>query len=315
MHRVTVGGSAARGERARAVEEGAGEKGEACPTTPEESTATETDAAGRDGAGDRQEGSGGPTGKPCPDQGVRRRGVERSKRRAQVPPMRELRGFENRARLRKVILRAVLISVILGIAGFTFVEIRLKPTLKELAEAKATEVGTTAVNDALSETSALDIRYEDLMDWKTDGSGNIVAVQPNTGEINRIAASTTSRVQSVLRQIRDVKISLPLGQVFGSALLAGVGPWVKVSVIPIGVVSTTVTDTFEVAGINQLRHKIYLQLRANMKILVPLVSSNVTIDTSMPIAEAIILGDVPNFYMSTAGNPGGVLQGVTGITP
>lgn len=240
------------------------------------------------------------------------RGVERRQRRGQVRPAR---GSSLGARSRRVLLRVVLISLIIGIAGFALVEVRLKPTLKGLAEAKATEVGTTAVNDALSETSTLDIRYEDLMDWKTDGAGNIVAVQPNTGEINRIAASTTSRVQSVLRQIRDVTISLPLGQVFGSALLAGMGPWIKVSVVPIGVVTTTVTDTFEVAGINQLRHKIYLQLQANMKILVPLVSSNVTINASMPIAEAIILGDVPNFYVSTTGNPGGVLQGLTGIAP
>jgi len=226
-----------------------------------------------------------------------------------------MRGLEVRAKSRKVFLRAVVISMLMGLAGFVFVEVRLKPTLKGLAEAKATEVGTMAVNDALSDTSRLDIRYEDLMGWKTDGAGNIVAVQPNTGEINRIAASTTSKVQTALRQIKNVKISIPLGQIFGSALLAGLGPWIEVSVVPIGVVRTTVTDSFEVAGINQLRHQIYLQLHANMRILVPLVSSNVTIDTRMPIAEAIILGDVPNFYMSTTGNPAGVLKDITGVTP
>ncbi len=251
------------------------------------------------------------------DEGVReairgRVGLERYARRGQIPPMR---GLEVRAKSRKVFLRAVVISMLMGLAGFVFVEVRLKPTLKGLAEAKATEVGTMAVNDALSDTSRLDIRYEDLMGWKTDGAGNIVAVQPNTGEINRIAASTTSKVQTALRQIKNVKISIPLGQIFGSALLAGLGPWIEVSVVPIGVVRTTVTDSFEVAGINQLRHQIYLQLHANMRILVPLVSSNVTIDTRMPIAEAIILGDVPNFYMSTTGNPAGVLKDITGVTP
>ena len=45
-----------------------------------------------------------------------------------------------------------------------------------------------AVNDALSDTSRLDIRYEDLMGWKTDGAGNIVAVQNRTR-----ARSTVSR--------------------------------------------------------------------------------------------------------------------------
>ena len=78
-------------------------------------------------------------------------------------------------------LLALLVCVLAGFLGFVFVEVRLKPTLLQLAEARARAVATTAVNTALSETSALEIKYEDLMDWKTDSQGNIVAVQPNTG--------------------------------------------------------------------------------------------------------------------------------------
>ncbi len=170
-------------------------------------------------------------------------------------------------------------------------------------------MATTAVNTALSETSALEIKYEDLMDWKTDSQGNIVAVQPNTGEINRIAASTTTRVQAALRDIKNVRISVPIGQVFGSAILANLGPWLTVSVVPIGVVSTSVTDQFETAGINQLRHRVYLEIEASVKILVPLVSSNLTVRTSMPIAESIILGDVPQFYVHM-GEPGSFVKGL-----
>lgn len=212
-------------------------------------------------------------------------------------------------RRRHNLLLAMLICGLVGFLGFTFVEVRLKPTLLQLAEARARAVATTAVNMALSETSALDIKYEDLMDWKTDSQGNIVAVQPNTGEINRIAASTTTRVQAALRDIKSVRISVPIGQVFGSAILANLGPWLTVSVVPIGVVSTSVTDQFETAGINQLRHRVYLEIEASVKILVPLVSSNLTVTTSMPIAESIILGDVPQFYVHM-GQTGSLLRGL-----
>ncbi|MEA4882497.1 MAG: sporulation protein YunB [Clostridia bacterium] len=206
-----------------------------------------------------------------------------------------------------VLAFAALIAI--GFAGFVFVEIRLKPTLLELAEARARVIATSALNDALSEAGAMEIKYEDLMDWKTDGQGNIVAVQPNTGEINRIAATTTTRVQDALRGIESVKISVPFGQVLGSTLLAHMGPWLTVRMIPIGVVSTTVTDQFDTAGINQLRHRIFLEIEAYVKILVPLVSSSVIVASSMPIAEAIILGDVPNFYVH-AGNVGEIIPGV-----
>ncbi len=214
---------------------------------------------------------------------------ERERQPARAQSAQRRRGY--------TLFAAVFVCLLAGFAGFVFVEVRLKPTLLQLAEARARAVATTAVNSALSETSALDIKYEDLMDWKTDSQGKIVAVQPNTGEINRIAASTTTRVQAALRDIKNVRISVPIGQVFGSALLANLGPWLTISVVPIGVVSTAVTDQFETAGINQLRHRVYLEIEAYVRILVPLVSSSLTVRTSMPIAESIILGDVPQFYV------------------
>jgi len=237
----------------------------------------------------------------------RRPGLLRGVRSHQLGSGQVRRGRGSRRR--QGLLVAVLVCLGVGFLGFTFVEVRLKPTLLQLAEARARAVATTAVNTALSETSALEIKYEDLIDWKTDSQGNIVAVQPNTGEINRIAASTTTRVQAALRDIKNVRISVPIGQVFGSAILANLGPWLTVSVVPIGVVSTSVTDQFETAGINQLRHRVYLEIEAYVKILVPLVSSNMTVKTSMPIAESIILGDVPQFYVHM-GEPGSLVKGL-----
>lgn len=213
----------------------------------------------------------------------------------------------------RLVVFVVLLCLAMGFVTFVVVEVRLKPTLLELAEARARAVATTAVNTALSETGGIDIKYEDLMDWKTDGHGNIVAVQPNTGEINRIAAKTTTQVQEALREIEGVRISVPIGQVFGSALLAHMGPWLTVTVVPIGVVSTTVTDQFETAGINQLRHRVYLEIEAYVKILVPLVTSNVRVMTTMPIAESIILGEVPNVYVHV-GDSDRVIRGILGAS-
>jgi sporulation protein YunB len=204
------------------------------------------------------------------------------------------------------------LGIALGAGAFMIVETRLKPTLLEIAEARARIIATNAVNTALSEEIALDIKYEDLMAWRTDGQGNVVAVQPNTGEISRIAAVTTIRVQQALRAAQREKISVPLGQVLGSSLLASMGPWITATILPIGTVNTSVTDFFETAGINQLRHRIYLEIEAYVKIVVPLVSASVVVNTSMPIAEAIILGDVPQFYVNIE-NAGSLLKSILGV--
>ncbi|MCR4427300.1 MAG: sporulation protein YunB [Firmicutes bacterium] len=243
---------------------------------------------------------------------VRRPGLRAQPRgrrvRSRAGPRRGTRG----GRVRRLLMVCAALGIALGAGAFMIVETRLKPTLLEIAEARARIIATNAVNTALSEEIALDIKYEDLMAWRTDGQGNVVAVQPNTGEISRIAAVTTIRVQQALRAAQREKISVPLGQVLGSSLLASMGPWITATILPIGTVNTSVTDFFETAGINQLRHRIYLEIEAYVKIVVPLVSASVVVNTSMPIAEAIILGDVPQFYVNIE-NAGSLLKSILGV--
>lgn len=57
---------------------------------------------------------------------------------------------------------------------------------------------------------------------------------------------------------------MPLGAALGITLLAGSGPGIPVSIVPIGSVSTDFETEFEACGINQTRHKVYLQVSATI---------------------------------------------------
>ncbi len=48
------------------------------------------------------------------------------------------------------------------------------------------------------------------------------------------------------------------------------------------------------AGINQVRHKIYLQIITDMRIIIPFISSAINMDITVPIADAIYPGEVPD---------------------
>lgn len=56
-----------------------------------------------------------------------------------------------------------------------------------------------------------------------------------------------------------------------------------------------------------------MEIEAYVKILVPLVTSNVRVMTTMPIAESIILGEVPNVYVHV-GDSDRVLRGILGAS-
>ncbi|MBO8126832.1 MAG: sporulation protein YunB [Firmicutes bacterium] len=200
--------------------------------------------------------------------------------------------------LSPVFLRILIVFLFLAAVVFVIVDYRLKPTLLKIAEARANMIATSVINRAIHEKVARTMRYEDLYSIRQDNRGRVVLMQPNTGEINRLAAEATIQIQEALKNISEERIRIPLGQALGSHLLASMGPWISVRIVPIGFIEVDVTDHFEECGINQTRHKLYLDVTVGIKIVVPLVSDNVLVNAKLPISEGIILGDVPEVYFS-----------------
>jgi len=176
-------------------------------------------------------------------------------------------------------------------------ETHLKPTLLAIAEAKATLIATQSINSVINESVNLSIDPKKLVNITLDSRGRVVLIQPNTMEFNKIAADTTIKVQNILKDIGEEKINIPMGQILGSQLLASVGPNITITVIPVGTVQVKVIDKFEQAGINQTRHMVYLIATTQIRIVVPLVSKSVSVNTQVPIAEYVVVGEVPSTYM------------------
>ena len=80
--------------------------------------------------------------------------------------------------------------------------------------------------------------------------------------------------------------------------MSGWGPNIKVKIIPVGSVSINFSDEFKQAGINQTRHKIYMEMQTQVRIVVPLGSDIINVATKVPITETIIIGDVPDTYVN-----------------
>ena len=170
----------------------------------------------------------------------------------------------------------------------------LRPTILSVAAARTDMIATEAINKAVSEKVARNILYQDLVILQKDREGKIVLAQINNMEVNRLMAETTMRVQQALTSIKGEVVYIPLGQAFGSFLLANYGPRIPITLIPIGYVNTDIIDQFEDVGINQVRHKIYLDIHAEVQVVIPFVSSVTKVSTTVPIVDAIYPGEVPD---------------------
>ncbi len=193
-----------------------------------------------------------------------------------------------------VIIAALLVS-------FLVLDLKLKASTIAIARAQAQVIGVRLINNIVNEKIASQVSYNDLVMVHKDNNGRIVLIQPNTIMLNKIMATTVLEISNSMGQMQGSAINIPLGQLSGSNLLAGYGPKIQVKIIPAGQVHVEVHDKFEQAGINQTRHLIYFNIKAAIQVAVPLMKENVEVNTTIPLAETIVVGDVPQTYVNMTG--------------
>lgn len=138
-----------------------------------------------------------------------------------------------------------------------------------------------------------EFNYDDIMKIEKDGQGNITMIRADTIKLNSLAAKVSLESQNKLREMGAVGIKIPIGYISKNVILSNLGPSVKVRMQPIGSVKTNYISEFESAGINQTRHKIYLEVETSIKVIIATKSDEVQIKNTIPVAETIIVGKVP----------------------
>ncbi|MGI5921997.1 MAG: sporulation protein YunB [Syntrophomonadaceae bacterium] len=184
---------------------------------------------------------------------------------------------------------------------FFLIDFRLKASILEIARSKAQISGVETINRVVNNKIVSKIEYKDIVYIHKDNNGRVVLIQPNTLKLNQIMATTTEEVTASLGKMSEQTFSIPLGQLTGIRIFAGYGPRIEVKTIPTGQVRVDVLDKFDQAGINQTRHLIFLKVISDIKVAVPFMDKPVKVLATIPLAETIIVGNVPDTYVNIKG--------------
>ena len=204
----------------------------------------------------------------------------------------KLRKYTARVR-RKKWMRRMLLAVLLLTALLLLIDQNFRPIVFSLAEARCAAMATRALNGALTEALDGGINYEDLMNVRMDEKGQVALLSANTMRMNLLADRAGDAALRKLEAVSNQQVSVPLGAALGMTLLAGSGPGIPISIVPIGSVQTNFETEFEACGINQTRHKVFLQLSASIRIVIPTGAKTTNVTANMLVAESIIVGKVP----------------------
>lgn len=200
---------------------------------------------------------------------------------------------------KKRLLTALLVTASIVGGLFIYFQRNVTRVLISISEATMRASTTVAVNDAVYYTLSDEMRYEDLVHVERDEQGNIVAVAANPLKINKIARDTASISQSNLKNLSMNGIPVPLGALTGIEAFAGLGPSINFRIIPVSSVTCDFSSTFESVGINQTKHSIYLNVVADISIVMPSRTENFAVITEILVGESVIVGEIPDTYLQS----------------
>ncbi|MCK8825082.1 sporulation protein YunB [Fuchsiella alkaliacetigena] len=197
---------------------------------------------------------------------------------------------------KKVIIVALLVIILLTWLTVFLIETKLRPALREISKVKVNNLASMRINQAVHTVSA-EFDYNELITIETDEHGNVTYIQPDVNRINDVSSTVTLEIQNYLRKMRHQPVALPVAQIFGIEVLARHSPELVAELIPYASVDTKIIDYFQSAGINQTRHRVDLDVTTRVRVIIPFLSDDIQVHTTVPLTEAVIVGEVPEVYV------------------
>lgn len=182
------------------------------------------------------------------------------------------------------------------------------PAIKTICESRAQAIALTVSSEVIEEHMT-EFKYDKLMDLNYGENGKITTISANISEMNRLSATIVKEIQGRLLNSGDILVEIPIGKLFGWSIFSGFGPKINIKLIPTGNVEADFKTEFLSQGINQTKHTVYIEINTAVNIIAPFTSDAIASNSTVTVAETVIVGDIPNTYFSVKDDGKIVVEG------
>ena len=194
----------------------------------------------------------------------------------------------------KIYFYIIFVATIIGLfimAG------RLRNAFLNVFTPYAINVGSDAINYTVADYfSKNQYDYSDISRLSYNQNNEITSVQANTSLMNKIKADLSIYLQEEIIDCKATKLYIPFGTMFNNIALHGIGPDIPITVKATDITDLVFNDSFESVGINQVRHKIFIEAYVTISVHCANMTHSEVIHDIIPVAETVIVGDVPMYY-------------------
>lgn len=172
---------------------------------------------------------------------------------------------------------------------------KLQPSFIEYAKVYSNNIANEVVNSAIDDVFVKE-EYQSLAKIMENSSENIKAIETDTAKVNRLKSAIIQSMQKNIDSHKSDTVYVPLGSCSNLYFLAGLGPKVPIRIYPVSIVNADFKESFDSVGINQVKHKLYLDVSMKMSFVGMMFAQADTVETSVLLNETIIVGDTPTYY-------------------
>lgn len=200
------------------------------------------------------------------------------------------RGRRTIAHIRAV---SIVVLCVIGLLGFAF--FRCRPVLQAFAESQAVWIATKIANQTASDVlSEYKDDCADMIVVIYDGQQKVSAVETDSSAVNAVRTAMTDQAITAMEAVTSLPVSIPLGTLTGWHWISGWGPLITFPISFTATVISGVSSSLIAEGINQSTYRVEIGLEIALLVVSPVGRTTVSASVSYPMAEAVILGEVPD---------------------
>ena len=196
-----------------------------------------------------------------------------------------------------------LVAAAVMCAAVRLTESALRPVLAAAARYQVRSQVTAAVEQwAARDLQERGVDYSDFVTITRNEAGEITALSADMARLNLLRAELSAHL---LERLEDgqLELTVPVGSLLPLEPTWARGPELHLRALALGTASAEFESEFTSAGINQTRHRLWLELSVPVTVLLPGGGEELTVDSRLCVAETVIVGQIPQTWFQTGGLP------------
>lgn len=185
-----------------------------------------------------------------------------------------------------------------------WMERQLSGPLVEWARIRAINIATSAINESTREILGERLERMELIHYVGGEGGTPPVIRYNMGSVNQVMSEAVRSILDTFREKKPEEFSVPLGEISGMRILAAWGPPIPVRILTTGSVVARPKVDFQSAGINQVVHRLYIDVEVQMLVVAPFAKDPIVVRQPVIVAEEVLPGAVPDTYVNLVGYSG-----------